>query len=113
MEIHIESINDILHLHIRGELDANSSIELDEVLKNAIAQRTIKIMVNCRELRYISSAGMGVFLSHLDDIRNLGGRFVFYNMSVGVFSTFELLGLHNMIDIVNEEIEAQKKFDES
>ncbi len=113
MEIHIESVNDILHLHIQGELDANSSIELDEVIKKAIAKRTIKIMVDCRELRYISSAGMGVFLSHLDDVKNLGGRFVFYNMSVGVFSIFEILGLHNMIDIVNEQVEAQKIFDES
>ena len=113
MELQIESVKDILHIHISGELDANSSIELDEVIKNAIAQRQAKIMIDCRELRYISSAGMGVFLSHLDDVRTLGGRFVFYNMSTGVVSIFEILGLHNMIDIVNEEVEAQQKFDES
>jgi anti-anti-sigma regulatory factor len=56
---------------------------------------------------------VGVFLSHLDDVKNLGGRFVFCNMSTGVFSIFEILGLHNMIDIVNEQEEAQKIFDES
>ncbi|HXH17739.1 MAG TPA: STAS domain-containing protein [Chitinophagales bacterium] len=113
MEILIETVSSILHIHINGELDANSSIELDEVIKKAIAQRRTKIMIDCRELRYISSAGVGVFLSHLDDVKNLGGRFVFYNMSAGVFSIFEILGLHKLIDIVNGYTEAQKIFDES
>ena len=113
MEILIETVSNILHIHISGELDANSSIQLDEVIKNSIGERRAKIMVDCRELRYISSAGVGVFLSHLDDVKNLGGRFVFYNMSAGVFSIFEILGLHDMIDIVKEHAEAQKIFDES
>lgn len=113
MEIKIKTINDILDIRILGELDANSSIELDEIIKDALAQQQIKIMVNCLELSYISSAGMGVFISHLDDLKKLGGRFVFYNMSSGVFSVFEILGLHNMIDIVEKQIEAQRKFDES
>jgi len=34
-------------------------------------------------------------------------------MSSGVFSIFEILGLHNMIDIVKEKTEAEKIFDES
>ena len=113
MEIKLESVNNVLNIQISGELDANSSIKLDEVIKKAIAQRQTKIMVNCVELHYISSAGLGVFISHLDDLKILGGRFVFYNMSKGVFSIFEILGLHNMIDIVKERTEAQKIFDES
>jgi len=113
VEILIETVSNILHIHISGELDANSSIELDEVIKKAIAERRTRIMIDCHALRYISSAGVGVFLSHLDDIKNLGGRFVFYSMSAGVFSIFEILGLHSMIDIVKEHAEAQKIFDES
>ena len=113
MEILVETVSNILHIHISGELDANSSIELDEVIKNAIVQRRAKMMIDCSGLRYISSAGVGVFLSHLDDVKSLGGRFVFYKMSAGVFSIFEILGLHNMIDIVKEHEEAQKIFDES
>lgn len=113
MQILIESDSDILHIHISGELDANSSIQLDEVIKGAVQRQKTRIMVDCLDLRYISSAGVGVFLSHLDDVKNLGGRFVFYNMSTGVFSIFEILGLHNMIDIVKEKAEAEKIFDES
>lgn len=113
MEIVVEAAGNILHIHISGELDANSSIKLDEVIKNAIAQRKTKMLIDCSELHYISSAGVGVFLSHLDDVKSTGGRFVFCNMSAGVFSIFEILGLHNMIDIVKEHGEAQKIFDES
>ncbi len=113
MQLLIETVNNILHIRISGELDANSSIELDDVFRDALSQRRSKIIVDCLELHYISSAGMGVFLSHLDDIKNLGGRLVFYNMSTGVFSIFEILGLHNMIDIVNEKEEAERIFNES
>ena len=113
MELKTESLNGILNIQIQGELDANSSIKLDEVIKEALQKKQTKIMVNCLELQYISSAGMGVFISHMDDLRNLGGKFVFYNMSKGVFSIFEILGLHNMIDIVDQQKQAQKIFDES
>ena len=113
MEIKVESVSQLLDIIIDGEVDANSSIELDGVIKSAMANNQVKIMVNCQKLHYISSAGMGVFISHLDDIKRLGGRFVFYNMSEGVFSIFEILGLHNMIDIVGKQQEAQTILNES
>jgi len=112
MEIKKAFVNKILDIQIYGELDANSSLSLDEVIKDAIHQKHTKITINCEGLNYISSAGMGVFISHLDELKSQGGRFVLYNMSQGIFSVFEILGLHQEIDIVKKHKHAQKLLNE-
>lgn len=105
--------NEVLYVSIQGELDANSSIELDTVLREAIEQRMTNIMIDCNGLMYISSAGLGVFISHLDDLRSYGGKFVFYGMDRSVYNVFEILGLHTIMEIVESRFEAQTLMNES
>lgn len=92
-----------LKLTIKGDLDANTAIEMDEIIKQAYNNKYFKIFVNCSGLNYISSAGLGVFISYLDDIKTEGGFFVLYNMSASVYNIFELLGLHKLLNIVKDE----------
>lgn len=105
--------NDVLNLSIQGELDANSSIELDAVIKKAIDEQMTNIMIDCKDLVYISSAGLGVFISHLDDLKGYGGKFVFYEMDPAVYNVFEILGLHTIMEIVGSKFEAQTLMNES
>ena len=105
--------NEVLNLSIQGELDANSSIELDAVIKEAIERQMINIMIDCKDLVYISSAGLGVFISHLDDLKSYGGKFVFYQMDPAVYNVFEILGLHTIMEIVGSKFEAQTLMNES
>lgn len=104
--------NQILDIQIFGELDANSAIDLDFVIKTAMAQRMTRITINCMNLNYISSAGLGVFISHLDEMRGYGGKFVFYKMTPAVYSIFEILGLHTIMEIVEDKYEAQMLMNE-
>ena len=104
--------DEILDIHISGQLDANSSIKLDDVIKEAIAQRKTKITINCLEMTYISSAGLGVFISHLDDMKGYGGKFVFYEMSDSVYGIFKILGLHTIMEIVENQGEAKMLMNE-
>lgn len=105
--------NEVLNLSIQGELDANSSIELDAVIKEAIERQMTNIMIDCKDLVYISSAGLGVFISHLDDLKSYGGKFVFYEMDPAVYNVFEILGLHTIMEIVGSKFEAQTLMNES
>lgn len=107
MDVNLFFDNGILDIHIYGELDANSSIQLDEVIKEALGQGQTKIIVNCLNLRYISSAGLGVFISHHDDLNKTGGKFVFYSMNDSVFSTFKILGLNEIMAVAENEAMAK------
>lgn len=107
MEVFEVLEGDILEIRICGEVDARSSLQLDEVVRNAIGNKHKKIMVNCKELQYISSAGLGVFISNHDDLKSFGGKFVFYDMIPAVYNIFEILGLHAIMEIVENRTEAQ------
>ena len=52
-----------------GEIDASSSIELDLAIAKSVGEGFTKIMVDCGALEYISSAGLGVFMSYIEEFK--------------------------------------------
>jgi anti-anti-sigma regulatory factor len=55
---------------------------------------------------------LGVFISHLDDLTKVGGKFVFYGMTEGVFNTFKILGLDTIMVITDSEVRAKTMMNE-
>lgn len=108
MEV-INTISDgVLRIGLIGELDASGAINLDHVIKKALEDEYYRIVVDCKQLDYISSAGLGVFISYLQDITNHNGKLVFYNMKENVQNVFNLLGLQNVVTITGDLQEAKK-----
>ena len=94
----------------QGDLDANSSIIMDESIQGQIDEGRLNIHVDCSGLEYISSAGLGVFISHMDELKEAGGQFVFSNMSDKVFQVFKLLGLEALMTIVPDRAQVATEF---
>ncbi len=99
--------NDIYTIHVIGEVDASSSIYLDESISEATSKYT-KIMVNCEKLDYISSAGLGVFMSYINDMEEKGISLVIYGLSDKVRHVFQILGLDQLLKITDSEGEAKQ-----
>lgn len=89
-----------------GELDASSSVILDEELSDPEIMKYSKILVDCRNLNYISSAGLGVFISHLQRFEDAQIKLIFFNMQDKVRNVFEILGLDLLMTIVTNYEEA-------
>lgn len=89
-----------------GELDASSSVILDEELSDPEIMKYNKILVDCRNLNYISSAGLGVFISHLQRFEDAQIKLIFFNMQDKVRNVFEILGLDLLMTIVTNYEEA-------
>ncbi|MBB6611294.1 STAS domain-containing protein [Pontibacter sp. Tf4] len=89
-----------------GELDASSSVILDEELSDPEIMKYNKILVDCRSLNYISSAGLGVFISHLQRFEDAQIKLIFFNMQEKVRNVFEILGLDLLMTIVTNYEEA-------
>ena len=85
-----------------GDLDANSSLEMDECIQDWLEKGEYNFHVSGSELKYISSAGLGVFISHLDEIRARGGKMIFSDLSESVYDVFNLLGLTQIVTIVKK-----------
>ncbi len=99
---------DVLDLH--GELDAHTASQLEDSLKLLIGSDKPNIIINCRELEYIASAGLGVFMAYIEDVRSNGGDIKLTNMNERVFNVFDLLGFPTLYDILDDEKDAIQKF---
>ena len=97
-------------IRVEGEIDAGSSIYLDNALKEAVENDEKKIAVDLSQLEYISSAGLGVFISHLDEFTMQEIKLVLFGINDSVREVFSILGLENLLTIVNTEMEAIAAF---
>ena len=107
MEVYQSKEENFITLTIDGELDASSCIVLDESIQQVVNENEKKILVDCKQLSYISSAGLGVFMSYLQDFAQNDIRMVLFNMNPQVKEVFRILGLDNLIKIVSNKEEAK------
>ncbi len=108
--IAVREVDAVRVLDISGELDAHTASQLENSLKSLIDKDQIKIIVNCRGLEYIASAGLGVFMAYIEDVRGMGGDIKLTNMNERVYNVFDLLGFPTLYDIHDDESEALKGF---
>ena len=105
---HTYPLYDILEL--KGELDAHTSPRLEEALQRLLREQRNRIIVNCRDLQYIASAGLGVFMAYIEEVREKGGDIKLTNMNDQVYNVFDLLGFPSLYDIFKDVSEAVNDF---
>lgn len=111
-EISTENKDGIHFITVNGEIDAGSSIYLDNALKDAMGNGEKKIVADLSGLDYISSAGLGVFISHLDEFKLQNVEMTLFGINETVKQVFDILGLEKLLTIEKTKEEAIKSFDE-
>lgn len=92
---------------INGDVDASSSIYLDKAITDAIEDNFKNILIDCSNLNYISSAGLGVFMSYIQDFETKGINLIIFGLSEKVKNVFQILGLDQLLQIVDSEEKAK------
>ena len=112
--VHIKRLQEegIDILAIIGEIDASSSIELDLTIAKSVGEGFKKILVDCSALEYISSAGLGVFMSYIEEFKDKGIHMVLFALKEKVANTFGILGLADLLQICPNKAEAKKLINE-
>jgi anti-sigma B factor antagonist len=105
--IHTDQEEEYYIIKVEGEVDASSSIYLDNKLGEAVKSHK-KILVNCEDLKYISSAGLGVFMSYINEMEEGEIKMVLFGMSDKVRNVFQILGLDQLINMVESKEDAKK-----
>ncbi len=96
--------------YLEGYLDAHTAPQLESAFQESLDAGKYKLLVNFKDLDYISSAGLGVFMAFIEDIRNQAGDIKLTTMQEKVFSVFDLLGFPMLFDIMPNDAEAIDKF---
>ncbi len=84
---------------IEGDLDAVSAIDLDTCLEDAVKQGEKILIIDCSELAYISSPGIGVFTSRLSDAQDGNFMMALCSLNEKIFGVFSILGLDAIVPI--------------
>lgn len=101
MELYHEIQENTYLIILSGSLDSNDANEINITLKKAVKSRKSKIIVDCYNLNYISSGGIGVFLANLPSIKAHGIELVFCGMQPNTRQVFALLGLESVVNITD------------
>jgi len=96
-----EDIHDILI--IKGEIDASNSVMLDQKMLDLKNSGSKSILVDGSGLEYISSAGLGVFMSYLEDFQEEEITLKIFSLSPRVYEVFKILGLDQLMSIYDSK----------
>ena len=101
MEITQKEENGIVSIAIKGRLDADSSLEAEKVVKDALGGEANRLLFNLGELEYLSSAGLRVLLSAAKEMRRRNGKIVLCALNEFVEEIFEVSGFQSLIPITD------------
>ncbi|MBN2072191.1 MAG: STAS domain-containing protein [Candidatus Krumholzibacteriota bacterium] len=97
---------DISIISARGYVDTTTSAELEESLKRLLRKGRYDIVIDLKEVNYISSAGWGIFISEIKEIRENGGDLKLAAMTGDVYEVFELLEFQTILESYDSVEEA-------
>ena len=100
-------------ISVEGDLDASSSILLDQAIAQAVEASARNLLIDCSQLNYISSAGLGVFMSYLKEFEHNQIQLVLFAINDKVRGVFQILGLDELITIAETKAEAKLLINES
>ncbi len=110
LEVHSMEKNGVAVVHLRGYLDAHTAPDFEKVLRDLIDSDRVRLVVNLCDLHYIASAGVGVFMGFIEEVRNRGGDIKLAEPTDKVYRVFDLLGFHLLYEIFKHEDEAVGKY---
>jgi len=109
--VNLRGVGSVSVIDVKGYLDAHTAPELENVFNKLLDDQQFRVVVNFDELKYISSAGLGVFMAYVETMRENKGDIKFSNMKENVYNIFDLLGFPILYEFFKEEKEALLKFD--
>ena len=108
-----ESSDGFAIISLEGAVDAHTAPKFEEAVQSVIDAGQHKIVVDCQKLTYISSAGLGVFMGFIEEVREVdGGDIKICGLSEKVKQPFEILGFETLYDFCPDVESAKKQFDE-
>ena len=87
----------VSEIRVDGVIDTTTSTELEETIESLLNRGRYQIILDLAGVDYISSAGWGVLISKIGDIRNNNGDILLAGMVTNVLEVFELLEFDSVL----------------
>jgi len=105
-----ERNGDVLILRPGGRLDAITSPSMELQIFNMINKGQIKLLLDLKDIGYLSSAGMRMLLSITKKLRPVFGKMVLCSVTPNVMDVLKMSGFDHVLLICLTEEEALRQF---
>ena len=94
----------------KGYIDTTNASDVEKQIEKYITERKFKLAINLENVDFISSAGWGIFISEIRNIRENKGDLVLINMLPDVYDVYELMEFSSIIKSFDAVQDAVKYF---
>lgn len=99
MEIKIENHENEVVVLLNGELDTVATTNMSEELNRVTDLASQNIIIDCKDLEYVSSSGLRFFMQLKKNSEQSGGSVTIRNLNEDVEDIFRLSGFHHIFNI--------------
>jgi len=106
LDIKVKEENGVVIIRLVGNLDTNTAPDAETEINHWLEKDSKKMVINLQESKYVSSAGLRVFLATAKKMTAAGGAVKFCNPNEVVKEILDISGFSTILDIKATEEEA-------
>ena len=107
MQISARHLDKMTVFDISGDIDLSTSPELRKpLLRELREERTPRVILNLKAVRYIDSSGVASLVEGLKASRDVGSRFILFGLNTTVREVLQLSKLVRIFEICENEEQA-------
>lgn len=99
MNTSIEFKDNTVLVSLDGRLDTVSAVQCEKDFLPLRENADKEILMDCRNLEYISSSGLRLFLALRKDVQSKGGKLVIEHICEDIRNVFTITGFFKLFDI--------------
>ena len=113
--MHVETVESgaATVMRLEGDLDQQGINDLRNALYDCMCQGRFKLVVNLREVRFISYMGLGVLVERLRKVRALSGDIKLVGINLYAERLFRMVGVSALFDVYDSESQAVSVYQEA
>jgi len=110
LKITLKEINDVVIISLIGTLDTNTSPEAEVEINKSLEDGANKMAIDLENTRYVSSAGLRIFLSTAKKMMSNSGKVILCHPNAIVKDILHVSGFNTIIHVEATVEEALKEF---
>ncbi|TXG34834.1 STAS domain-containing protein [Seonamhaeicola maritimus] len=104
--IKIKEVNNVVLIALNGNLDTNTAPDAETEINNLLDKGTKKIIINLENTKYVSSAGLRIFLATAKKMTAASGAVKLCCANDVVQEILDISGFSSILDVKPTEKEA-------
>lgn len=106
LSIQVRDAGPVAVVQPQGFINAHTVRQFESALEGLVARGQFTILINCQDLNYISSAGLGAIMGLIETVRENGGDILLCSLQENVHAIFETLGFTQLYRVFPGEEQA-------